>query len=160
MVAASSLYTVLLPLSSRRASRVYFRRLLWRTVMLAGVAAGFVLIVGPLVEPVIRLVLGEEYVAAADAVRIITWCFPLIVLSVWTTQVYDATGYQWVNIINGVVMTAVNVGLCWWWIPTRGPAGAAMAMVCTYVAAMAASAPSVVWVLARLREAPHDATRD
>lgn len=150
-IATESLHSVLLPISSQRQSRRYFARLLRRTLVLVAAAAVFALLVWPTAEWAIGLVL-PQYVGAAGPLRVLVWVFPLALACVWCIQVYDSTGNQWLNLVNGIVMTAVNVAMCWWLIPSRGVGGAAVSLVGAFAAAVVVGLPSAAVVLRTLSE--------
>lgn len=92
------------------------------------------LVVALLARPLIGLLFGEEYVAAATA---IVWLLPGIVLGGAARILANdlaARGRPELNMYTAIVVVAVNVGLNLLLIPPLGIAGAALATTLAYVA--------------------------
>ncbi len=128
--ASITVITPLIPILSRDILQERHRALeRCRTlVQLAGVCSLPVAIAMPTLAPsLIGIVFGPAYLAATDAMTILSWNFVLIVLTLIGSSVNIAIGEVKHGYWNAAVAAGVNLGLNFWLIPRYGMTGAAWA---------------------------------
>jgi O-antigen/teichoic acid export membrane protein len=116
-----------------------FRRAFF-VVGLFGIAAGIVLSVTA--APLIRLVFGDDFAAAAPAMIVLGWSLlGYMVRGALTLKLYALNRQPLVNLVNAAAIL-LQIALSLWLIPAYGASGAAFALVVIEFAAFA-----VLWLL-------------
>lgn len=140
-------YAAILPAMAAMAGDGSQRKQLQKTLQQARfglLAFGFLASVGALLlaRPVLILTYGATYQPAALTLEILSLTLiPAAQNSVSIIYLYACGDENFVNILMAVAI-AVNLGLCFWLIPTWGPAGTALALLI---------AESVVYFLYQIR---------
>jgi PST family polysaccharide transporter len=113
----------------------YEKRLLQMMSVCLAIAYGFCLVVAIFPESILRLLFGEDFVAAAPALRVHVWSNIFSILGMAQNSWILGRGLLWVALQNTILGAAINLGLNVFVIPAHGAVGAA----CTTVVAMAAA---------------------
>lgn len=106
----------------------------------ASVVAGFMLLAGgalaalgtPLARPVVLLLAGARFEAAAGSLRILLWCIPLLFLNFLLSYLLISLKQQRKLITGAVATILLNGGLGWFMIDRWGHRGASLASLAGY----------------------------
>lgn len=151
LMGVSALYFSLLPVSSARVGKAYFRGLAWRLLQVSALSVAMAAAIAWMAEPIIVLLYGRPFAPAAGALRILVWVFPVHAAAHWYVQLFDATENQKIHVFNGTIMLATSVVLQLLLIPRYGIEGAAWATLAGNATSLASSAPFAVRLFRRLK---------
>jgi O-antigen/teichoic acid export membrane protein len=118
-----------------------FSELVLRSLRLTAICAIPIGVGGSfLAAPLVELLFGADYAAAAPVLQLLSWSAMLVVLRVTFRQALAASGHQRLDLVCATVATSINVGLNLVFIPQFGIVGAAIATLVS----------EVVWVSAAI----------
>lgn len=113
------------------AYRVAYRRLLRQLLALSAVAA---LVLSVIAEPLVRVLLGEEYLAAAPVLAVYAWSAVPVYLGTARDRLAIDLAVTRTSVVNTTAGAAINVVLNLILLPTVGLIGAGIATVVSYTA--------------------------
>ncbi len=133
VILTTSLYPAIIE-AKQRDEDLYRRRLGAFYSLMLWLSIGFAAPIAFLADPIIRILFGATYQAAAPVLAVHAWSGIMVFLITASSRWYLAEGNEQAILRRAVLGAVINVALNWYLIPRMGINGAALATLISYTA--------------------------
>jgi O-antigen/teichoic acid export membrane protein len=123
-------------------------------LLLFGIGAALALLIGFFRSPLLRIVFGHPFLAAAPLLLLLAWCVPLDFIVSYLSNAYFAWGMERSVLICAAIAAAVNIALNLATIPRYGAMAAAINTLIAYLVYLG----SLAWAGKRVIDSQQGAT--